>query len=186
MERISPSLVISVIALFVALGGTGYAISQLPADSFTTKRVKNRPLLAKDLKKGEIPKGPKGAIGATGATGGTGADGSAKVCAYIEDLGSGVNAVPAKSKGITSSTLCRPQTGVYCFERSSLGALGNASASVETNFNSIPESDKVASLQLLTNSDFGFGCPSDSHMVVPIRDLSSAALTNWLFHVTLN
>jgi hypothetical protein len=190
--RLTPSLVISVIALFVALGGTGYAVSQLPANSVTTKQVKNRSLLAKDFKKGQIPKGPKGATGATGekgatgATGDTGPDGSAKAYAYIEDLGANVNAVTEKSKGITSAMVSRPQTGVYCFELSSLGTISNAGATAETNFNDIPESDKVASLQLLNNSDFGFGCPPDSDMVVLIRDLSAAAPVNWFFYVTLN
>ena len=80
----------------------------------------------------------------------------------------------------------RPQTGVYCFELSSLGPVKNASATAETNFNNIPESDKVASLQVLANSDFGFGCPADSDMVVLTRDLSDASLVNWFFYVTLN
>jgi len=218
-NHLNPSLVLSVVALFVALGGTSYAISQLPANSVGTKQVKNnaitspkvkdRSLLAKDFKPGQLPrgeKGPKGeqgptgttgsagttgatgatgATGTTGATGAAGASGSALAYAYVEDIGP-VNVVPEKSKGITSSMVSRPQTGVYCFELSSLGTVQNASATAEVNYNNIAASDKVASLQLRSDDDFGFGCPADSDMVVLTRDLSDAGLVNWFFYVTLN
>jgi len=94
--------------------------------------------------------------------------------------------VPGKSKGITSAMVSRPATGIYCFELSSLGTVQNASATAEVNYGNIPESDKVASLQLLNDDDFGFGCPADSDMVVLTRDLSDASLVNWFFYVTLN
>ena len=80
----------------------------------------------------------------------------------------------------------RPQTGVYCFELSSLGTVRNVVATAESSFNSVAESDKTASAQLLQNSDFGFGCPTDSDMVVVIQDQSDAAAKNWFFYVTLN
>jgi hypothetical protein len=49
MRRPSPSLVISVIALFVALGGTGYA-----AITVTSKNVKNNSLKGKDVKNSSL------------------------------------------------------------------------------------------------------------------------------------
>ena len=62
--RISPSLVISVIALFVALGGASYAAIKIPKNSVGTNQLKNRAvnsnkvkdgsLLLKDLKSGEV------------------------------------------------------------------------------------------------------------------------------------
>ncbi len=203
---VSPSLVLSVLALFVALGGTGYAISKLPANSVGTKqvkknainssKVKNRSLLAKDFKAGQLPAGKRGETGQTGPTGATGASGeagdkgdpgSALAYAYVEDLGGpDVNVVPAKSKGLDSSMVSRPDTGVYCFELSSLGTVRNVAATAESSFNSVADSDKTASAQLLTDSDFGLGCPTDSDMVVVIRDQSAAAASNWFFYVTLN
>jgi hypothetical protein len=53
--RPSPALVISIIALFVALGGTGYAINTIDSsdvinNSLTSKDVKNRSLHRKDVK----------------------------------------------------------------------------------------------------------------------------------------
>ena len=84
-SHVTPSLVLSVLALFVALGGTGYAISKLPANSVGTKqvkknainssKVKNRSLLAKDFKAGQLPAGQQGESGQTGPTGATGATG---------------------------------------------------------------------------------------------------------------
>ena len=41
MKRPSAALVISVVALFVALGGTGYAAFSLPANSVGTRQLKN-------------------------------------------------------------------------------------------------------------------------------------------------
>lgn len=64
---------IAFLALFVALGGTGYAVSQLPKDSVgaaqirkdavTSKKVRNGSLLARDFKSGQLPRGETGPAG---------------------------------------------------------------------------------------------------------------------------
>jgi hypothetical protein len=74
-KRITPSLVISVIALVIALGGASYAAIQIPKNSVGTKqlkknsvntaklkknsvnsaKVRNRTLLRKDFKPGQLP-----------------------------------------------------------------------------------------------------------------------------------
>ena len=76
MSRPSPALVVSCIALAVALGGTGYAISSLPAGSVGTKQIRNgavtgakvkaRTLDASKFKKGTLLQGPRGAQGVPG------------------------------------------------------------------------------------------------------------------------
>src|SRR3954451_16676596 len=89
-HRPSPALVVSVIALSVALGGTSYAAIVLPANSVGTKqikknavtsaKVKNGSLLSADFAAGQLPAGATGAtgaMGATGAKGDTGATGAA-------------------------------------------------------------------------------------------------------------
>lgn len=78
-QRLSPSLVISCAALFVALGGTGYAVVVLPANSVGTKqlkknaivsgKVRDRSLRAQDFAPGQIPAGPQGSQGLQGAPG---------------------------------------------------------------------------------------------------------------------
>ena len=81
----SPALVVSLIALAVALGGTGYAVIQLPKnsvgtaqikkDAITGAKVKAGSLEASDFKAGQLPAGTPGAAGATGPAGPTGPTG---------------------------------------------------------------------------------------------------------------
>ncbi|MEH3055455.1 MAG: hypothetical protein PGN13_15870 [Patulibacter minatonensis] len=69
---------IALTALFVALGGTSYAVTQLPKNSVGSPQVKDRSLTEKDLKKGVLtsgPAGPRGPRGAEGPPGAKGADG---------------------------------------------------------------------------------------------------------------
>ena len=62
--RPSPALVVACIALLVALGGTGYAATQLaPRNSVGTLQVINRSLLAQDFKRGQLPRGARGPPG---------------------------------------------------------------------------------------------------------------------------
>lgn len=63
--------VMATIAVFVALGGGAYAAMTLPKNSVGRKqlkpnavvssKVKNRSLLARDFKRGQLPRGPRGA-----------------------------------------------------------------------------------------------------------------------------
>lgn len=96
MRNPSPALVVALVALAVALGGTGYAVTQLPRNSVGTKQIRNNAvtgakvkagsLEASDFKPGSLPRGaqgdrgpqgPAGERGAQGATGERGAQGEA-------------------------------------------------------------------------------------------------------------
>src|SRR3954453_3381567 len=84
----SPALAISLVALFVALGGTGYAAVRLvPRNSVGSAQVKNGSLQKVDLSKkavaalkgkagGDGSQGPPGAAGPTGAQGAGGPGGA--------------------------------------------------------------------------------------------------------------
>ncbi len=71
--------VTSTLALVVAMGGTSYAAITLPTNSIGSKqirrnavsssKVKDRSLLRKDFKVGELPAGPRGPAGAPGSPG---------------------------------------------------------------------------------------------------------------------
>jgi hypothetical protein len=67
--------VTATMALVVALGGTSYAAIKLPRNSVTSTTVKDRSLLSKDFKRGQIPTGKAGPAGAAGPAGPQGAQG---------------------------------------------------------------------------------------------------------------
>ena len=78
-RRPSPALVVASLALAVALGGTSYAAVTLPRNSVGTKqlrngavvssKVRNHSLLARDFKRGQLPRGPVGPAGPAGPPG---------------------------------------------------------------------------------------------------------------------
>ena len=138
-RHITYANVVATLALFIALGGGAYAVTQLPKNSVTTVQVKNGSLLAKDFKAGQLPRGakgpqgpqgdqgvrgfsgptgpvgPPGADGANGASGQNGIDGSAKAYAFI----SGQGTVAPDSHGITTANVTAHlanQASEYCID----------------------------------------------------------------------
>jgi hypothetical protein len=87
IPRPSPALVISCVALAIALSGASYAAIiiprnsvgplQLKANAVNTSKVLNGSLLRADFKAGQIPAGPAGPAGAAGPAGPAGAAGPA-------------------------------------------------------------------------------------------------------------
>ena len=81
-KLLHPATIIALCALLVAIGGSGYAISQLPRNSVgtaqikknavTSAKVKDGSLLARDFKAGQLPRGERGAQGERGPTGAVG------------------------------------------------------------------------------------------------------------------
>lgn len=98
-------MVVACAALFVSLGGVGYAAIVLPANSVGTKqlkrnavnsaKVKKYSLLRSDFKRGQIPRGPQGVQGIQGIQGIQGVQGSkgdpgtpaTKLWAYVSGTG---------------------------------------------------------------------------------------------------
>jgi hypothetical protein len=85
IRRPSPAMVIALLALFVAMAGTGYAAVSLPKNSVgpkqikggavNSRKVKDGTLLAADFKSGQLPAGAQGLPGPRGIEGPRGADG---------------------------------------------------------------------------------------------------------------
>jgi hypothetical protein len=121
--------VVAVMALFIALGGTGYAALKLPKNSVGSKqikknavsssKVKNGSLKAGDFASGQIPagavgptgakgdqglKGDKGDKGDKGSTGDTGAAGIAAAYARIDAAGTLIGG-PTENKGVTQDMI---------------------------------------------------------------------------------
>lgn len=118
--RVSFANVVSSLALFVALGGTGYAAvalpnnsvgtSQLKKSAVTSAKIRDRSLKAVDFAAGQIPAGPAGAKGATGDKGGTGTVGPAGPTGLTGPAGAPATALWAVVNA--SGTLARGSTGV--------------------------------------------------------------------------
>src|SRR5439155_3285133 len=110
--RPSPSMVIACFALLVVLGGTGYAAVQaLPRNSVTTVQVKDRSLLARDFKAGQLPRGAPGPQGPAGPAGPPGPAGAAGGAALKWALVRPDGGIAAQSGGIVLAA--HPSSGNY-------------------------------------------------------------------------
>jgi hypothetical protein len=75
----SPALVVATVALVVAVGGTGYAVTKLPRNSVGSAQVKKSAITSNhvldgslrgiDFATGQLPAGPQGAQGPAGPAG---------------------------------------------------------------------------------------------------------------------
>jgi hypothetical protein len=78
-HRPSPAMVVAFIALLVGLGSSAYAQLIIPRNSVgnpqlkrnavTSSKVKNRSLLRRDFRAGQLPRGPRGLTGPQGPRG---------------------------------------------------------------------------------------------------------------------
>lgn len=136
----SPAMIVALIALFVALSGTSYAVVKLPPNSVGTPqlksnavtgpKVKDGSLSASDFAAGGLPTGPKGDPGPTGPQGPIGERGLEGVAgppgpagtarAYASVSATGV-LDPARSRGVDAVSPRYPgvRQGHYCVELSS-------------------------------------------------------------------
>jgi hypothetical protein len=124
-RRPSASLVISVVALFVALGGTSYAAltitgkdvknssltgKDIKDNSLTSGDVRDRSLRLRDFRSGELSSGQRGPAGPAGPAGAAGAAGSAIAFARVSGSGD-VDAGASKNIAAVASTV---GDGIYC------------------------------------------------------------------------
>lgn len=143
MKRPSPALVISLIALFVALGGTSYAVSQLPKGSVGTQQLQNGAVTKSKISKA-TRKALKGANGATGAQGAQGAQGAAG---------------PKGDKGDAATTLWVVLNSDGTVRKGShvLGATGNFTSYVRVQFDREIDTCAILSSVGRTGGSFATG-----------------------------
>ena len=124
MRRLSSAHVLSIVALFVALGGTSYAAAKITSGqvrdgsltgrdikdrSLSGRDVKDRSLRAADFAAGQIPPGPAGQQGPAGAPGATGAQGDTGPQGERGPAGTSRGYRSALTGPIPMSTLFQPQ-----------------------------------------------------------------------------
>lgn len=138
----SPATVMSAIALFISLGGVGYAAAsigsaQIKNNAVASKDIKNGTIVTKDISK-STARSLKGATGATGARGATGAAGSVGPVGPAGAAGSAlafahVNANgtldTANSKNVTISP--SGAIGVFCLKVTTAQAPQNVVATLD-------------------------------------------------------
>jgi hypothetical protein len=118
--------VVSSLCLFFALGGTAYAVSQLPRNSVgadqvkagavRSSEVKDRSLRAKDFAAGQLPTGAKGDRGDAGPAGPRGDTGEAGLNgANATSLFAVVaaNGTVSASSGVVGAVAHTASTGIY-------------------------------------------------------------------------
>jgi hypothetical protein len=142
------------VALFVALGGTSYAVTALPknsvgatqikANAVTGSKVKNGSLSASDFRASSLPKGATGPAGPAGPAGAAGSAAAAGARAYGRV---DANGVLSKSKNIASVT--HPTVGTYCITPAASANIDTTQTGLVATFDSfggyVP--DQVANVE---------------------------------------
>lgn len=125
-SRLTYANVMATLALFLALGGTSYAVTALPKNSVGTQqlkknavtgvKVKDGSLSSADFAAGTLLKGDTGATGATGATGPqgeTGVAGPAGAQYSSVDGDSQTNPILSNAVSVASGTVYLDQAGKF-------------------------------------------------------------------------
>jgi hypothetical protein len=156
-RRPSPAMVVAVIALIVAMSGTGYAALTITGknvknssltgadvrnNSLASVDVKDGALLAKDFKAGQLlagpqgpqgPQGPAGPHGPAGPQGPAGPSGTAKVLSFDAQW-SPANLPGNNGNTIVTPTACRTQSHVAGpGEVAVIQLVGTGAPSVQSN-----------------------------------------------------
>jgi len=172
-RRPSPALIVAMIALIVALGGTGYAAVKVPAGSVGSKqlkrnavtgaKVKNRSLTGADIKLSSLGIVPRAANASHAVSADTAANASnaakAANATAADTAGNGFKAYakvnpdgtvdPALSANITNANITKQWTSAYCFHGLSFSFHG---AAVTLVYFGGAAADEVA---LFTSGDAG-------------------------------
>jgi hypothetical protein len=97
-SRLTSANVVATISLFIALGGTSYAVTQLPVDSVRTQQVKNNSLFAHDLRKGQTAVALR--VGTDTKRGVAGSGASCTVGEVILTAGTVLGGIPADGRSL--------------------------------------------------------------------------------------
>ena len=185
-SHLSYANVVATLALFVALGGTSFAALMITGrnvknGSLTSADVKDRSLLRKDFKGGQLPAGragPQGAKGDKGDAGDAGAPGTAAAYAAINPNGT-LDA--SRSKNVISSA--HPPTnptGVYCLELPFTPKNAVASVDLSGGGNGASAQTRVPPGMNLSS------CGANSEVQVSVLNFNGSAFVDGAVFVNIN
>jgi hypothetical protein len=148
-SRMTYANVISTLCLFILLGGSAYAATQLPKNSVGARQIKNGAIAGPKIKRGSIEaikltalaqstlrgakglRGPKGATGAKGTTGAKGDRGAAGAAGSSGAYATVVSEEPPVFQGTHPGfdAVERAAPGVYCLTPSAGTSIAHPIAS---------------------------------------------------------
>jgi hypothetical protein len=201
----------SLIAVFVALGGTSYAAIKIPRNAVGAAQIKTGGVGSSEVKNGalrlgdfkasellrmsDIPgmkgdKGDKGDPGTNGTNGTNGADGTADAFARVEANGAmlqpDVPGFPSQIKGIAGANVVKGEggaaTGNYCFGGLE-GQIASAQVSLDNADAAAADRNLVASVAIDRGQDLG-DCPATHNQArVRIVDGNTQTATDARFFI---
>jgi hypothetical protein len=202
--------VVSMLALFVALGGVSYAALKLPKNSVGSKqikanavktgKVKNGALKAVDFGAGQLPQGKQGIQGPPGADGANGTNGTAVAFARIDPAGTLIGGAD-QSKGVEQADIQHAAgasaaevagTGVYCFgglgftPKSAHVALDNTDAMPSAPTTTGGSLNFIPSVAINKNEDLGYcdAAHGDARVAIEqVNDTAAPTLANHGFFI---
>ena len=178
----SPAMIVAMLALCVALGGSAYAASQINGKNIRNgtisgKKLKNRTITSSKISRATVRalknrlglRGPRGYRGHAGAKGATGPAGTALAYARVAADGT-VDA--SRAKGIAQANVTHTNAGIYCFVN--LGF---------TPKNVLATLEPLGGGTVYAQTDAALGCPPGA---ATVQVQASGANTNGAFYVTFN
>jgi hypothetical protein len=188
--RPTPAMIVACIALFVALGSTGYAVSKQPRNSVgtlqlrnnavTSAKVKDFSLLRRDFKRGQLLPGPQGPQGPAGPAGPAGPQGPGARWALVRADGT----IIAQSGGVTPTA--KPAAGSYIIN---FGSAVTGKLIVASSANATDVGDRgTVSAGPCGGTAEGSSCPSgndSSHVRVITRRAGSTTAQDHPFYVAV-
>lgn len=109
----SPAMVVAIVALMVALGGSAYAAAKLNGKNIKNGTITGNKLKNKTIGTGKLSTSAVNALkGQKGDAGAKGADGTALAFARVAFNGT---VDTSRSKGIGQANVTHTNPGVYCF-----------------------------------------------------------------------
>lgn len=186
--------VVSLMALFIALGGGAYAVASLPknsvgprqlkknavtrskikARSVDASKIKPKSLVAANFAPGVLPTGTNGATGPTGATGNPGS----AVAYGAFDGGGGGATVSGPVKNLSNANVSQPPAspGVYCFSNLSFTP-NNVVATLDARFTILVVSARIGTVG---------PCSADTQAVVKAFNPQTGAPADVSFSILFN